>query len=356
MKQNKNIAVICNYELHANRIGGMDRFFVAYDEICKKAGFTIVWFFSGGKKYDFYRALNLHIASGDLENYFIEFQKEYKFDVVITHFMELCTSFYKQIKTHGNPQLIAVDHNPRPIEGFTLKKQLKNKIKGFLYSRYVNQFIGVSQYTAESIITDFGHHLKRKTRVIYNGVETNVYLKRIAENSAKFIVASHLRPSKGIQDLIKAVAEIPPALRHDLQIDIYGEGPMKQELTQLVKCYKLEKNIIFKGSVSNLYELYKHYSYLLHPTYMECFSLSILESLASNVPVVTTPVGGNEEIIEDEVNGYIFPTKDIRALTQILSEILSKKRDIKKNVSLKIEKDFTLQIMVENHFKILECI
>ena len=44
MKLNKNIAVICNYNLNPNRIGGMDRFFVAYNEEGKKLGYEISWF------------------------------------------------------------------------------------------------------------------------------------------------------------------------------------------------------------------------------------------------------------------------------------------------------------------------
>ena len=356
MKQSKKIAVVCNYELHSNRIGGMDRFFIAYDEVCKKMGYHITWFFAGGEMFDFYNKLHLHICSGNLEADFLKFQKRQKYNIVITHFLELCTPFFKSIKSIGDPKIIAVDHNPRPLGGSPLKKRLKNKVKGRLYSRYIDQFIGVSQYTVDSILNDYGGFLKKKTLVVYNGIATDVYLKRENKNIGKFIVASHLRPSKGIQDLIRAVSQIPCSLRENLLIDIYGEGAMKEELIQLVKKFELENHISFKGSVSNLYELYKDYSYMLQPTYMECFSLSILESLAANVPVITTPVGGNEEIIQNRVNGYIFPAKDIKALAHILTEILVNKSGIESNVSCKIEKDFTLQRMVNNHVKLLECI
>jgi glycosyltransferase involved in cell wall biosynthesis len=49
------------------------------------------------------------------------------------------------------------------------------------------------------------------------------------------------------------------------------------------------------GSTANLSELYCN-DYMVQPTHMECFSLSILESLSANVPVITTN-GGNEEVI-----------------------------------------------------------
>ena len=88
---------------------------------------------------------------------------------------------------------------------------------------------------------------------------------------------------------------------------------------------------------------------------MECFSLSLLESLASNVPVITTTVGGNPEIIENDVNGYIFEPKDVDELVSILTKILKNEISIKNEVYSKIENDFTLDIMVKNHINLLPC-
>jgi L-malate glycosyltransferase len=356
MKQVRSVAVVCNYELHENRIGGMDRFFIAYDEVCKKAGYDIIWFFSGGQRFELYNKLNLHISTGKLEYDFIKFHEKHRYDIIITHFIELCTPFYKKLKSLGDPKVIAVDHNPRPLEGFSFEKKLKNRLKGLMYSKYIDQFIGVSQYTKDCILSDFGIHLRQKTSVVYNGIDTEIYIKRTERNFGKFIVASHLRHSKGIHDLILAVSHLNTNAKENISIDIFGNGPLKSKLVGMVKKHGLENIIHFKGSSAKLPTLFQNYSYLLQPTYMECFSLSILESLASNVPVVTTPVGGNEEVIENGVNGYIFPAKNTIVLAELLTGILSEENVIKKDVSEKIEKEFTLQRMVENHFKLLECI
>ncbi|WP_034922787.1 glycosyltransferase family 4 protein [Gillisia sp. CAL575] len=356
MKLNKNIAVICNYNLNPNRIGGMDRFFVAYDGECKKLGYKISWFFAGGRKYDFYDDLEVHICSKDLYLEFLDFHQTNKYNIVITHFVELCTPFFKTIKTINEPYIISVDHNPRPIGGFRIKKRAKNKLKGILYSKYIDLLIGVSQYTTNCILNDFGMHLQAKTKVVYNGIATDVYLKRKAENFGKFIVASHLRSSKGIQDLIKAVSLLNSAAKDKMIIDIYGEGPIENELKELVRSLELDTVFTFKGSTPELPNLYKNYSFLLQPTYMECFSLSILESLASNVPVVTTLVGGNEEIVINGVNGFIFPAKDVVKLSGLLDEILNRSKKIQKNTFTEIEENFNLSRMVNEHIKLLPCI
>ena len=178
---------------------------------------------------------------------YLNFQKEkdFNFDVVVTHFVELCTSFYKKIEQFGKPYIIAVDHNPRPVNGFKLKKRLKNKLKGKLYSFYINKFIGVSEYTKKQILKDYGKDLSSKTEVIYNGISFEEYDLRSEANHGKFIVASHLRPSKGIQDLINAVSLLNPDLKQQLKIDIFGEGPMETELKAMVRKKHLEDQFTF---------------------------------------------------------------------------------------------------------------
>lgn len=355
MSTEKNIAVICDYRLNPSRIGGMDRFFWAFDRALKLDGFEVFWYFSSGVVFGDYNSFEICVAGeNSLEKTVLD--APHHFDVVITHFIPLCTSFFKAVKERGKPYITAVDHNPRPLEGFSLKKKIKNRIRGRLFSKYIDLFIGVSKYTSNCILYDFGSHLRVKTRVVYNGIETSVYLKREEENYGRFIVASHLRESKGIQDLIEALNLLKEEQKKSLKIDIFGEGPLEPYLKNKVKAYQLEQQISFKGSSSRLPELFKNYSFLLQPTYMECFSLSILESLAANVPVITTPVGGNPEIIKKGINGFLFPPGNVIALRDLLNELLLKSISIDYDVSREIENDYHLQRMVQEHISLLPCI
>ena len=356
MNRPKTIAIVCNYALNPNRIGGMDRFYVAYDAQAKALGYKIDWYFSGYTPFEFYKNLTIYThISIQIEAFFLQSLKDkgLKYDIVVTHFIALCTPFFKQIKETGVQQIIAVDHNPRPLDGFPLIKKLKNKLKGVIYSKYIDQFVGVSEYTKKHILKDYGAFLHKKTKVIYNGIDTTVFKKRIEPNTYKFIVTSHLRLSKGIQDLLKAVYELRIELKNSIEIDIYGEGPYEPTLKQLTELYQLTNQVHFKGSSSELNELLVNYSYLLQPTYMECFSLSILESLAANVPVITTTVGGNMEVVTHGENGFIFRPGDINALKTMLQQIMENTIGIQKDTSEMIETDFNLSLMVDNHLKLL---
>lgn len=353
----QKIAVLCNYELLPERVGGMDYFYWMFDAKCKEQGIEVDWFFPNLSNHGSYSKLNLH-SSGykNVENYFLENHSNNQYSHVVTHFIELCTPFYKKLKKINSAKIIAIDHNPRPLSGYPLKKRLEKKTKGILYAKYIDLFVGVSDYTVNELLRDFGTSIKKKTITVYNGVILDGIKTHNKRDflSPKFLVASHLRKSKGIQDLIEAVALLPKELKNKIKIDVYGDGPYKTSLLEKVKECNVVNNFNFEGSKSNLKEIFCHYDYMLQPTYMECFSLSILESLAANVPVITTNVGGNEEAVTNTVNGFIYKAKDYSALKVILQKILLGELKIIENTRTLIEDRFSLEKMVDNHIKLLQ--
>lgn len=354
----KKIAVLCNYQLLPERVGGMDYFFWAFDEKCRQNNISIDWFFPNNASHGNYSILNI-ISSNheEVELYFGKYiqNKEVNYSHTITHFVELCTPIFKSIKENSKAKIIAVDHNPRPLNGYSLMKSLKKKVKGYLYSNYIDQFVGVSAYTVNEIILDFGTRISSKTKIIYNGVIIEDILIRKQRNFANpsFVVASNLRKSKGIQDLIAAVHLLDPSIKEKLKITIFGDGPYKNVLLKKISNFNLGHNFLFKGNVSNLNELYCNFDYMLQPTHMECFSLSILESLAANVPVITTNVGGNEEVVIHGKNGIIFEAKDIVSLSKIITDIITFKTQINSYTRAEIESNFSLEKMVENYYNLL---
>lgn len=353
------IAIICNYKLLPERIGGMDYFFWDFDKKCKENNIDVDWFFPNKSDHGSYSNLTIYYnESESVETNFHNFCKENKTEYthIITHFVELCTTFFSEIKKISKARIIAVDHNPRPLNGYSFKKKILKRVKGILFSRYIDVFIGVSNYTSKAILKDFGYHLNSKVQTIYNGVILDTILVREERNLTKpsFLVASHLRESKGIQDLIEAVYLLPEKIKTEIVINIYGDGPYKNELSKKIENYSLEKCFLFMGSNPNLKALFSNYDYMLQPTHMECFSLSILESLAANVPVITTNVGGNTEVVTNGVNGFIFNAKEVNALAAILENVYLGNKKIAINTRELISNSFSLPKMVENHLKLLK--
>ena len=90
MGVNKKIAVLCNYQLLPERVGGMDYFFWLFDKKCKENNIQVDWFFPNMGSHEGYK--NLAITSCNYEN--------------IEHFLEEGLS-PKEAATKGTQQLIA---------------------------------------------------------------------------------------------------------------------------------------------------------------------------------------------------------------------------------------------------------
>ncbi|MES2804245.1 MAG: glycosyltransferase family 4 protein [Bacteroidota bacterium] len=349
------IALICNYELLPERVGGMDYFFWMFDAKCKENGIQVDWFFPNQSEHGDYSKLTVFNSNyQNVENYFLDFcvhnQTSYSF--IITHFIELCTLFFYKIKKYSNAKVIVLDHNPRPLGGYAIKKRIEKRVKGALFSRFIDVFIGVSHSANKELILDFGIQIKNKTRVILNGLDVLKFKQKsdyISHN--KFIVASHLRKEKGIQDLLLAVKDLKS---YNFTIDIYGKGYFEVELRKMIQDFGLEKIITFKGSVSNLNEIYSNYDYLIHPSHGETFCYSVVESLMCNLPVITTRNQGNIlGLVVHNSNGFLFEEKNKLELKKILKNILTSKSQIGENfLKIKLE-DFSLDQMVDNHLALL---
>lgn len=180
----QKIAILCNYRLLPERVGGMDYFFWDFDKKCKENNIQIDWFFPNQSNHGHYSELSINSSqTNNVEHYFLSFCSKNKpeYTHIITHFVELCTPFFFKVKKVSKAKIIAVDHNPRPLNGYSFKKRINKRLKGILFSRYIDLFVGVSNYTENEILKDFGSHLKLKTITVYNGVILDAIVTREKE-------------------------------------------------------------------------------------------------------------------------------------------------------------------------------
>jgi glycosyltransferase involved in cell wall biosynthesis len=215
----------------------------------------------------------------------------------------------------------------------------------------------VSEASANELIHDFGTNIKGKNQIIYNGLEISKFVKKnIFETNSNFIVACHLREQKGVQDLINAVAIIKDKTSGDFRIDIFGEGNYEAKLKELVTELCLQDIFSFKGSVFNLEKLYCQYDYLIHPSHGETFCYTVVESLLSNLPVITTNNHGNVlGLIKNNENGFLYEVENKNQLSEILLDILDGKKRISDPLATNNDAtNLSLKKMVENYSMLLD--
>lgn len=166
--------------------------------------------------------------------------------------------------------------------------------------------------------------------VIYNGVSiTDVGEKETIRgvlhfNGRLIISVGRLVPWKGFDVLIKTFARLKKE-DPDLTLFIVGSGPDLEKLEHLARERGVESSVIFAGAVDHeaLMRYIKAADLFVLNTSYEGLSHLILETMAVGTPVVTTMVGGNPELIDDGVNGYLVSPNDTDALGKRMQKLLS---------------------------------
>lgn len=132
---------------------------------------------------------------------------------------------------------------------------------------------------------------------------------------------------KGQDDFIRAVAQVQKTQPAVIGLIVGGVWHGKQEyfasLQQLAR--ELKADIRFVGSQPNVREIYALSDIVVSAasTKPETFGRVAAEALAMNTPVVASAHGGSLDIIQDGVNGYLFPPSDTTALAENISTTLS---------------------------------
>jgi glycosyltransferase involved in cell wall biosynthesis len=127
---------------------------------------------------------------------------------------------------------------------------------------------------------------------------------------------------KGLRSIFAAMA----ASRHaSSRLLVLGTGP-ERRFRRLARDAGLEKRVIFAGRQSEIQRFYGAGDLFLLPTAYEPFPNVNLEAMACGLPVVTTDVGGNAEVVCDETLGTVVPFGDRERLTAALAAALDRQR------------------------------
>ncbi|MDP2669382.1 MAG: glycosyltransferase family 4 protein [bacterium] len=213
-----------------------------------------------------------------------------------------------------------------------------------------------------------------KIIVIYNAFDApHGALASISKEDAKkqlglegkiIVSAGRLVPWKGFDALIEIIPELSKKFgdaldeRAGLKLIIIGEGPERNRLESVRNRAWLVEKVIFTGVLSRdavLDYLRAADVFALNTSY-EGLSHQILEAMGLGVPVVTTDVGGNPELVIDGITGFLVGFNDKFAFAEKINKILSDKgiaAAMSENAKKKAE-EFSKERMINETIKILK--
>lgn len=184
---------------------------------------------------------------------------------------------------------------------------------------------------------------RRKTREKYN----------IQDNEIVLGVVGRLSEQKDPITTIKAFNEINKKV-NNVKLIFVGEGELKKQLKEYARINNLQDKIIITGWVSNVEKYIPAFDIALLPSKWEGFGLALIEYMACDKPIVATKVGGIQDIIKNEKNGYLVEVGNISQLVNTI-EILIKDKEIVKKIideNKKIRQKYDIKNVVKKHQEI----
>ena len=178
-------------------------------------------------------------------------------------------------------------------------------------ARLTDSFVCVSQNGARHM-EETGFPAKRVT-TLWNGIDLKRYPYRGPHAGGPVVTVARLSPEKDIANLLRAVAQIIPSAPN-FRLEIAGDGPLGTELRHLATDLRLDDHVRFLGEVDYVPGLLGQARLFVLPSRTEGISLTILEAMASGLPVVATDVGGNPEVVVPGVTGFLASPGDPVAL------------------------------------------
>lgn len=227
------------------------------------------------------------------------------------------------------PTLICTAHNTREESthgGPTWHKELLYRVTDSLADRTtIICQAGFDRYVRVGAVP------RSKLCMIPNGIDTEVFsrseARRIRSRKALgigsefvWIAVGRLVKQKDYPTLFRALAMME---RRDFIVLIAGRGPLEREIKEDCARNGLDRCVRFCGVREDVVDLYNAADAFLMSSLFEGLSVALLEAASVGLPSVVTNVGGNSEIVTDNVTGYLVPPASPTQLAAAMQRMMS---------------------------------
>lgn len=229
------------------------------------------------------------------------------------------------------------------------------------FLRIVDETVFVSQVNYEESIEN---KTVKHGAVIYNGLDAS-RLNYLDKDEARKFFSNHcnhdfsnsfilgstgrIAYQKNYEFLISNFDEIREKIP-DIKIIIIGEGPNLIPFRNLIEEKGIASDIFLVGPIKDSYKYVKAFDVFTLPSRYEGLSISLIEALFAEIPILATDVGGNFEIV-GEGSEQLFKLNDISDFILKLNQIITNKESIVVS-NVKMLKNFNLDSMIEKYIEL----
>ena len=236
---------------------------------------------------------------------------------------------------------------------------------------FIHRYITVSR-DLESWLREVVGIPGERVKQIYNGVDRETFHPRaglrpgllpagfLPEGGLVIGSVGRLVEVKDQRTLLRALGtlfERRPALRREVRLVLVGDGPLRGDLAQQAAQLGIVDQLWLAGDRDDVADLLREMDVFVLPSLAEGISNTVLEAMASGLPVLATATGGNPELVEDGVNGRLFAVGDADALAEQLAELIAdpaRRRAMGERSRLRVDTQFNWPRAVEAYLSVYD--
>lgn len=251
--------------------------------------------------------------------------------IEIVHAHQYTPFFYAalaKLRSRGRFSLIFTEHGRHYPDMVSSKRRLLNRL---LLSRVADEVNAVCEFSARALRQNDGFE-GCPIDVIQNGIQVDRYppatdraaLRRrlgLQPHRRYISCIARFHPVKDHATLLRAFAATAPG-HPDTDLLLIGDGPLRPDLEHLSAKLGLLERVRFLGIRTDVPDLLRASDVFILTSVSEAASLTLLEAMAASLPVVVTRVGGNPEIVRENLDGLLVPQSHSAAAAAALDRIL----------------------------------
>ena len=208
-------------------------------------------------------------------------------------------------------QLVLTIHT-RPEKAFSYKNQ--KQIKSYIKSGRLT-IVAVSEENY-ALVKEFYKIEDERVQFINNGIDINRFYRKSHDGFA-FVNVARQDDNKNQAAIIRCFKRLYDQ-NPTIKLYLIGDGPCHNDLINMAAESNISKSVIIPGLCSNPEYYYALSDVYVQSSHREAMPLSVLEALATGLPIISTDVGGLKDVIKD--NGFLVPDNDEELLFKKMEE------------------------------------
>jgi glycosyltransferase involved in cell wall biosynthesis len=169
-------------------------------------------------------------------------------------------------------------------------------------------------------------------RVIPNGIDADFFAPdphggTLDDPVFRILFVGRLHEQKNVSMLLRVLADLRDQRMTSMHVDIVGDGPLRKQLAELAESLGLSTQVVWHRwcEKEQVASMYRRASCFVNPSLYEGMPNTVLEAMASGLPVVASDIGGNNELVVPGVTGLLFDLADPGELRRCLVKLAESK-------------------------------